>query len=320
MKDLLITNVVYGKEYADVFLNFHLKAMLDETNLPAAADRIEYAVFTDAETAPILQDHPNFIKLSNTVRTHIMLFTWPEGADRFGERYSILVGTFRMSVNRALELDSYLSALVADLVPAKGFIPKILKKVDEGYDSVFVMPPRSALEAMAPELNRRDDAIFPLELFDLCYRNMHPLWVACNWLSPQFTKLPYSLVWNLQGGLLVRSFATTPVIFTPNQEMMTIRQVIDVELPSMCSNPFWATDWTDAPIIGVEHLQCYYPPFLNAPANTEAVREWALKTLHPSQMAFLEKKLYYPNKESVQAEGFSDSHSDSVVKAICGSP
>src|ERR1700730_7919826 len=117
MKKLLITNVCYGPTYAPIFCDQHLKSLLDQSNIPAHKERIEYVIFTDADTMAYLDEHPNLAKLRALVPVEMVLFAWP--ADRkvkkFDQRYGILAQTFAESVKLALERDSYLSAWVADL-------------------------------------------------------------------------------------------------------------------------------------------------------------------------------------------------------------
>lgn len=322
VKKLLITNVVYGPIYSDIFLNQHLKSLLDETNVPAHRDRIEYVIFTDAETKVRIEAHPNFKRLANYIPVKIGEFAFPVafGANaQFDHRYTILIETFRISVEEALRRDTYLSAIVADLVFAKGYFDRIFLRLDAGFDSVFVLPLRSAAESIIPELARIDGACEPLTLCKLGYENLHPLWVACHWDAPQFTKLPFTLLWNTGTGLLARSFSITPIAFSPTLEMLEARAVIDIEIPGMCKNPFWATDWIDAPVIGVEPLFCYYPTFANRPANSYSVLEWSRNTLDPSQFPFLRKELYYPSKEVViPSQHFVSRESNEVVNQILG--
>ncbi len=320
MNKLLLTNVVYGPIYADLFLNQHLKSFLDESNIPRYKDRIQYVLFTDAATRPTIEAHPNFIKLKLYVQVGVHEFVWPAGEfNRFNARYSILVQTFKESVQLALGMNCLLSALVADLVIAKDFFTKIFARLDAGHDSVFVLPLRSAAESIIPHLNKEPAAQTPMELFRLGYNNLHPLWVSCHWRSPQFTKLPFTLMWNSGTGLLARSYSITPIAFMPTVEMLEAKAVIDIEVPSMCKNPYWAHDWIDCPIIGVEPLFCYYPTFRNFPSDIGWVKEWA-KCLHPAQKTYLAHKLYYPSKDFMCSDTIRDfgmhAESDTVTREL----
>ena len=316
---LLITVPVYGDVYSDIFLKYQLKGFLDPTNVPACADRVDFAFYTDGQSLNKLMDHENFKALRDFCPSaRFFTFSWPDNADRFGNRYSVLISTFRMSVNEALTKDSYLSAIVADLVPAKGFIPKMLKRLDDGHDAVFNLPLRSAMESMRFTLDHAKGALSPLELCELGYANLHPLWVACHWDAAQFTKLPFSLLWNSGRGLLARSYSITPIAFVPTHQMLSVGKVIDVEVPGMFKNPYWANDWVEAPILGVEPLQCYYPPWQNQKASEAWVSDWASTTLDKTQIPFLRQELWYPSKAIVAMSEAQKFESDRVVKTILG--
>lgn len=320
MKKLLITNVVYGPVYANIFLNQHLKSMLDPTNIPQMRDRIEYAIYSDADTLKLIQGHPNFEELKKHVKVHLLEFGWQGTENRFEKRYGILHSTFRLATEYCLKTDMLLSAMVADHIVAKHYMPKVFYQIDQGHDSVFCLPMRTAFEAMAPQLNNNVGAMFASDLFELGYKNLHPLWVACHWDAAQFSKIPYSLVWNSGTGLLVQSFSITPIVLTPSAEIAATNHVIDVEVPGMCKNPYWARNWTDCPIIGVEPLFCYYPPFKNHQATVEWVKEWAKHTLHKTQVPFVKETLYFPDEQTVNATPLLKFAAAEVVEALTEGP
>jgi hypothetical protein len=327
---LLITNLVYGETYARIFLDQHLKSLLDPSNVPSYKDRLEYLIFTDAETRILIEDHPNFLKLQQHITVGFVLFEWtiPEEM-KFQNRYSKLMMMFKDSVEIAMEHGRFLSAWVADLVIAKDFFAKLFSRLDYGHDSVFVLPLRAAMEGTHNSLRRAldmtDGALSAEELCQLGYTNLHPLWVACHWRAAQFTRLPFSLLWNSGTGLLARSYSITPIAFLPTKEMQHASDVIDAEIPSLCKNPYWATDWIDCPVIGVEPIQCFYPTFANHTSNIEHVKTWAngvppMRGLHASQKQWLDKKLYYPSREVVCSDTIKDfgmhAESDTVVREL----
>lgn len=318
LKKLLISNVAYGNVYSDIFLACHLKSLLDESNIPAVKDRVEYLLFSDNETMPKIEAHPNWQKLKSLIPVQVAILEFPQNVpfDKFGARYTVLITMFNESVKKALASNMYLSAIVADHVMAQDFLPKVLSKMDAGHGAVFVQPPRAAAEPTMPVLATNPRALAAHDLWNLCYRNMHPLWVACHWNAAQFSALPFSLLWNNNdGGLLVRSFSITPMIFVPNEKMLSCGGVIDREMPALCENPFWATDWVDCPVIGVEPLFCYYPPFTNKKASTDDVRDWSV-CLAKCQMEFVTKRLYFPSEERARIPEDMVEHSDHVIKTI----
>lgn len=318
MKKILITNVSYGPIYGDIFVSQHLKSMLDPSNIPALKDRVEYILFTDKETMPHITNHPNYKKLKELIPVEIGELGWPEQpVNKFEMRYQVLMGTFKESVKKAIEKNAYLSALTSDLIVARDFLPKVVSRLDSGeHDSVFMQPPRSAADVMFGELDKYPRAMHAEDLWTLCYQNMHPLWTACHWDAAQFTKLPFSLIWNSGQGLLVRSFSITPVIFEPRQEMIEANGVIDRVVPKYCQKPFWATDWVDAPILGVEPLFCYYPPFANHTASLEWLKNWTKQMLDPSQLEHAKWNLYYPSKELAKIGADMEEASSKVIENL----
>jgi hypothetical protein len=316
----LITNLVYGDIYARLFLNNHLKSILDETNLPALVEKydVEYMIFTDQTTLKQLTYHPNIIKLSKLCKVSTYLFAWPtDKVNRFAHRYGLLLNMFHESVKKALADGALLTAWVADLVVAKEFFPRIMKRIEQGHGAVFVLPLRSAAEPMANHLLGRADAFTDKELCALGLECLHPLWTACVWNNPMFTKLPFCLLWPTIGGIMARTFSTTPIVFRPTAKMLETRGMIDGDIPALCENPYWCHDWTDAPVIGVEPVVCYYPPFANRPASVGLIEEF-LGNIDPSQVPFLKHHCFYPDRASVEIPSDLLEQSDTVVNRILG--
>ncbi len=312
---LLITNIVYGQVYAGIFLNQHLKSILDKSNLPSIVPdcEVKYILYTDHHTKFLIEYHPMWIALSKLVKTEIKFF---DTNLTFEGRYTYLRSMLIDSMKIAMEGDYILSPIVADLYFAKDFYPRILKRFKEGYDSVLVTGMRSSAEAMIPRLNQSQGALTDMELFDYGYECLHPLWVACHWDAVQFSRIPYVLLWNAYPGFMLRAFSVTPIAFIPNSEMLDCN-MIDADVPYHCKKPFWALDWVDAPVMGIEPLECFYPPFSNHKATTKYVGiDFASKALNPKQYDFLKVKSYFPCKERVKLSDKQIKQSDNVVKEI----
>lgn len=314
----LITNLVYGSTYTKLFTEQHLKSVLDDSNLAAITDKydVEYVIFTDKQTARDLSYHPNVHKLSQTVKMTSQLFEWPaQQISKYQLRYGLILNMVKESIRKAIDDNALLTTWVADLVVAKEFFPRVLAKMEAGHGAVFVVPLRSASEAVVPVLNKQAGALSDKDLFSVCHECLHPLWVAAHWHNPQFTKLPFTLHWEGQGGMLSRTFQPTPIVFKPKEEMLQFRGMIDGDIPALCDNPYWAHDWTDAPVAGVEPLICYYPPFANRPASVPFVAEYS-ENLHKTQIPFLKHHMYYPSKAAVTLKPGVIEESDKVVEEI----
>lgn len=296
-----MANLVYGQLYPQLWLENQVKSLCDPTNFPALRDRydLEYVLFTDEVTLQAISRHPNFMALGQLCTITIVQVEWPPDSDQFASRYALLNQMFHAVLPPSLEKGAWLSVIVADLVFAKHALPRMLKRLEDGHDAVFMVPIRSAADSVNPLLARLPGAPTDLELFEMAYHNLHHLWVAAHWDSPMFSKFPYSMVWNSGTGLLTHNFGITPIVFKPNQAMKDVAGVIDSDVPSFCKNPYWATDWTDAPVAGVEPLSNgHYPPFLQHRASVEFVRDWMRVGTQPVQLTNLDRPLYYPSKKT----------------------
>lgn len=315
--NLLLTNVVYGSSYSHIFLNYHLKSLLDESNLPAIKGKVSVILFTDSETLPVLQKHPNMMKLLSLCEVDIRDFTWKPNANKFALRYDLLINTFRQGAEEALRRGDLLSAWTADMIIAKGVLPKLMYKImEDGHDAVLLQPARAAFEAIMPDLDKTDEALYPHDLWKLCQLHMHPYLTAANhWRSPTFTKYPFYMHWNTGTGFLTRSFSTTPIIMRPIEEMTKVKQVIDIEVPGMFPAPYWADEFDEFGVIQIEPTLCYNHALTSFPPQLSKVQKFA-KDRHPHQHEAFKRRLYYPNKFIANVSPEVLAESDLTVKNI----
>ena len=297
----IMCNLVFGQLYPDLWLENQLKSLCDPTNLPALKAKydLEYVILTDEETLQHITRHPNFMRLTQCCTVPVIKLTWPADSDRFGSRYRMLVQMLHQILPEAIEKGAWLGCWVADLVFAQHSIPKMLARLEAGHDAVFNVPIRSAADSVNPLLHKLPGAPSDLELFEMAYHNLHHLWVASHWDAPLFSKFPYSMLWNSGTGLVTHHFGITPIVFKPTEAMKAVQGGIDSDMPAFFTNPFWAEDWMDAAVAGVEPLSNgHYPPFLQHQATPEWVAEWAKRATHPKQKEYLNRELYYPSQRT----------------------
>lgn len=323
MKPIVITNTAYGPTYTNLLLTQCLKSLLDKTNIPAFSDSIEFVIFTDEESKPLITKHDNFYTLLETLKGNVRFekLVWTEKLStddaRYGKRYSRLAETLSRSINIAYQTGAFCMPLCADHVVAQKFLPTVLSHIDNGNcDSVFVQPIRAAAESMIPVLDTFHRAYPAQPLCQLSHQNLHPLWVSSHWEATQFTKGPYVMIWGSENGLLVRSFPVTPIIFEPNKEMLSMDGVIDLNLPLFCKTPYWASDWDTCPIINIDPLSCHYPPFMSHMSSIGYVKSWARHHIDERLFNNLKTKFYYPNRFLVDLHPEMLEQSDQVVEAI----
>jgi hypothetical protein len=319
-KKLLISNLVYGdvEVYPKIFVEHHLRSLLDLTNAPLHADRLGYMIYSDPDTHRWLKEQRAFQDLKKLMPVKVEHLTWPQNTEerRYQLRYAALASMLKQSIAFGLERDCYLSTIVADLVFAQGFFDKIFAHLDAGFDSVFMHPLRSAWEGMRKiDAFNKLEALAPMDLFQLGYENLHPLWQACHYRAPQFSKHPDTLLWNTGTGLMARTFSVTPIAFTPYESMRDMKQVIDVGVPPLCKKPYICKDWTDAPVIGVEPIIAWWPPFENHGASVRYIEgkdnsDWRLN--------FSNHKLFYPDEKTVNITEDQDVESNIVINTLNG--
>lgn len=321
-KRYIMSNLVYGANYPFFFTENHLKSICDPSNLPALREAgwdCEYVIFTDDATLHEVSRNPNFMRLGQVCEINIVKLAWPADSDQFGSRYHLLVQMLQETLKAALEKKAYaMSAWVADLVFAKGSIPKMLGHLAKGHDAVFNVPIRSAADAVHPLLAQLPGAPSELELFEMAYTNLHHLWIASDWETRRFSKFPYSIIWDSGTGLVAHNLSVTPIVFKPNERMKDVTGGIDTDLPLFLDNPYWATDWTDAAVAGVEPLSNgHYPPFTKHRASVGRVADWAMRgghnggpAVHPAQVKNLPHPLYYPNKQIFNNEKLAAEAAD----------
>lgn len=300
---LIISNLCYNlaSPYPSLWLENQLKSLCDQTNLPALRARydLEYVVFTDEPTLQAISRHPNFMALGQQCEIQIVKMNWPADSDQFASRYQLLVQMFHQVLPVALEKGAWLGCWVADLVFAKHSLPKMLMRLEQGHDAVFNVPIRGAADSTQHILSKMAGAPTDLELFEIAYNNLHHLWVASDWDANLFSKFPYSMVWNSGTGLVAHNFGITPILFKPTEEMRSVQGVIDSDVPAFCKNPYWAHDWVDAAVAGIEPLSNgHYPPFLQHRASPEWVAKWAKQGTQAVQAKNLHQPLFYPSAKT----------------------
>jgi hypothetical protein len=304
--------VVWGEAYANLFLDIALKALLDDTNLPAIRDRAEFRIFTDGHTEQQIMAHDRFRKLRATLPVRVDLFT-TEG-NKYDGRYSIQAQLHKACLVDSLERNMAVSFVSPDATYGKHYCHNLIAKLDEGYSAVLGVAMRSAAEPMLPLLTAIDGAPTSEQLFHLAFKNMHPLWVASNWNSPMFSRLPYTMLWTNDNQMIARSFSLHPMMVVPTQEMLEAGSVVDCALPAMCTRPYVALDWAEFPSAGVEFLFCWYPPFSFSRADARTVAQWSKTATDERQIHHLRHVFQYRIGGDLSQDLVKES--DAVVEQI----
>lgn len=286
MRNLCISNLVYGQPYTHIFLNYHLKSLFENTDGEDLYN-FHYLIFTDQTHIPIIESHENFKKLKDKFIVRIIILE----DTSYGARYQIQGAQANWTAKFALENNLILHLTTADAYYGKGFIKSGLNFLSNGYDSVVNQPMRITYESAAQHLSNQVLSVD--ELFEVGFSNLHPVWTSSNWENPYFILYPYHLIWSDEKSICLRPFSLGPSFAIPQEWMLELYGCIDMTFISHCKNPYYSTDWSELPVVELQPLLSFYPPFGNKRSDIQAVTDWAFQNIHPDNFRNLSRYMIY---------------------------
>jgi hypothetical protein len=220
MKIRLVT-VVWGREFAEIFLRVGLRTLLADGNAAALAraHQVTYTIYTTSEDAQLMEAAPAFGRLREQIDVRLTLFT-PAEID------SSNYGSHGIFWNQAVELARRNAEIVFFIIPdvlyAKGTLLRWAARFEAGAGAIFTVGPQVALETVLQELEQR----FPDggsacgfdqdELSDLLFRHLHPLHAAMRHDSVRRPPHPeYDLRLVPGRGFVVREIVSHPFCVDP---------------------------------------------------------------------------------------------------------
>jgi hypothetical protein len=284
MDKICISNLVYGQPYIDIFLNFHIKSLLENFSEEEFCQRPIYLIFTGEEGLPVIQSHENFSKLKHKFDIQFIKL---EGALLHNLRYQLQTSQMQWTVKFALEHKLLVHMASADIYYGKNFFKNALIHIKAGYDSVICPPIRVTFESASSYLLGPELSVD--ELFEVGFNNLHPLWVASNWESPLFCALPYQILWSDEKSICLRGFSVSPMLFYAQEWMSNMGGCIDLTLSPHFKKPYFCIEWSELPVIELCQILHFYPPFKNKKANIQDVANWAKVHADPANYSMLSK-------------------------------
>lgn len=271
MLKLCISNLVYGEPYTDIFLNLHLKSLLENINSITEFE-INYIIFTDGNNIDKIEQHVNIYKLFSHIKFNIITF---EDILKYNDRYKIQSIQNSETIKYALNNDcTHIHLACADIYYGPGFWKNLLNKANSGFDAIFGHAIRTSYESIAPLL--KQTIISADQLFDISFNNLHPLFTHSNWNNPYFTKIPYNIIWSTEDSIIVRGFSIPGLLFKPSiDKLENIGGCADITLLSMSENPYFSMNWQELPCIEIGMLKSFYPMFSHKPASIPYLLELA---------------------------------------------
>jgi len=288
MANLCISNLVYGNVYTHIFLNYHLKSVLENITEETNFNNSVYFIFTDGGNLDQIKAHENFIKLSTFIP---MSFFVIQGGLNYQGRYHFQKVQMQHTVKYALEHHLLMHISCADMFYGPRFFTNALHYFSLGHEAIIVQPARVAFESAAPLLSGA--ALSADALFEVAFNNLHPLWTSANWDNPYFTNIPYHLIWSDEKSICFRGFSLSPLIVVPQEWMLSASGCADMSFLPNLKNQYFSEDWTEMPCIELQQLMSFYPPFSRKCANTGTLAQWAKKSIPPDNYANLNRYMMF---------------------------
>jgi hypothetical protein len=287
-----ISNLVYGEKYTSIFLDYHLKSLIENVHNKNIIEKSWYLIFTDGSNIETIKNHQNYQILCDYFTFNFLIL--PTKAE-YNQRYSLQGIQQQHTAKFSLEHNVLMLFSVADLYFGPNFLERSLKKIDEGYDAIVTHAMRVAFESTSPILKSQFIAESD-ELFEIGFANQHPLWVASNWNSPLFSKIPYHILWTDKNSILVRGFSLTPLLVRPQEWMLNAGGCTDITFMAHLKKPYISSDWHEFPSLELGLLFSFYPPFSTKPANTSDVASWAKSHIPKENFSNLNHYMIFKKK------------------------
>jgi len=288
MNKICISNLVYGQSYTDIFLNFHLKSLLENLDGNNFINSY-YFIFTEETNIKTIESHNNYQKLKDKL---IVNFIKLEGGEiTYESRNHLRTIQYQWSAKFAIENDLLLHVTYANTYYGIDFLKKATEYINLGYDAVINSPMIVVFESVSNFLTQREMLVD--DLFNISITNLHPIWKSSNWESPNFTKLPYKIIWSDEKSLCIRAFAHTPILVIPKEWMITLSGPIDTSFLPYFKKPYYAENWSELPWIELKMLQTSYLTENSNKFNIHNIATWAKQNVQIDNYSNLSRHVVY---------------------------
>lgn len=220
----LISSVVWGDEYCDIYMRYLIRSLLAPGNLPALSGRsVFFSICTTPAGERRIRSNPVFPALAQAAKVNF--FHFPEELTTVGDHVSPtslmyqLYGTMdHVAIFFARALKASMFFFPVDCVVADGSIRNLLKYLDQGYEAIGLTNMVAERERFLPALDARFGkaptiSITPLELATLGYKLRHQYTEVgqIRRRNKDYAKWPREMFWPRKDGLEVRAMFLHPL-------------------------------------------------------------------------------------------------------------
>ncbi|MFO1157382.1 MAG: hypothetical protein U1E60_00945 [Reyranellaceae bacterium] len=217
--------IVWGPAYVDNFLQYNLRSMLSDGNLPALRrqGRIVFSIVTDAAGEARMRDHSLFARLTALADVEFTIVPAPVmGALTSGHlvhNFYILYGMLdHCSIFFAERASAHLFMIPVDCVVAEGSLANMANYRHEGYECCGGGNIVAETETFLPALDQRFAGDGPIsistgDLATLAAQHAHHYFVSqiIAAENSDFGKHPREIFWPVEGGVEIHSVFIHPL-------------------------------------------------------------------------------------------------------------
>jgi hypothetical protein len=214
---------VWGDAYVEKLCRIAIPSLLAPGNIPAMPNNevSSFVIVTTPADEMTIRSKAIFKLLESVINVEFLHLPTgdgglPDGTDH--RKYSMLSKGHGMVVDRAIGRGCVVF-LGPDAIHTDGMTRHLYDQVMAGKQVVTGTGPRVAEETIVPELERmgllKDGqplVVRPRPGVKLLMQHLHSDDRAQRWTSAFFARNPHMCVWDLQDGMLVRSFAQHPYV------------------------------------------------------------------------------------------------------------
>lgn len=222
---LLLSTVVWGVKYTDLFLNYCLPTILSEGNIPSVKIPIHYLIITTEETLPLLKNAERIKELSKYCTIIWDLIEVHE------DKYITMNEAYRRAIKLAHGTGSHLRLMSPDILTADGSLPKA---IDLCKDKDALVIPTAGLrvtENCLPHLRSTMDTKY---MGRLLKEFMHVDTSSHITDSPHFHQFPTQIIFDMGDRYFIKSFFYQVYLIKPTSDNCDQFNVIEADLLVAC--------------------------------------------------------------------------------------
>lgn len=324
----VLSTVVWGEEYVDMFDSIALRSMLAPRNLPVLeGSGSEYVIHIDEAGKQHLENSESIKLISQYVTVKFIVIS-KELEKQYPNKFELMTYCHKESIGLAAEAGVPIIFINPDQIFSNNAIHSLVEQKKAGKRAVMVAGLRlnrdSARTALLAERNG-DNAISltPKKLVSLSFERLHRWTQAMNWDSDEFFAInPTHLYFgNTDEELIARCWHLHPLMVHPESKACSFESTIDDDfISAACSQAecvHVVTDSDEMVLFDLTEEDRYDTIIEAGQATPESAVKAMQGRLEEMNFYYFEKKIrFHTTDERFESiEKFSDEKAKAVMEA-----